>query len=101
LIPITWAAEPLVQLVVGGAPKQVPAGENTQGVVALLEKAGRSPRGLRIMSAARADHVAFFADVSGMFGLIKRHALGVARLGQSPAVLGTLAIGRWDNGKWS
>lgn len=101
LIPITWAADPLVQLVAGGAPKQVAEGESAPGVVELLEKAGRSARGLRVMAAPRGDHVAFFADVSGMFGLMKRHALGVARLGKDPAVLGTLAIGRWENGKWS
>jgi superfamily II DNA or RNA helicase len=101
LIPIAWAAEPLVQAVAAGIPKQVLNDAASLAVAALLGAAGRPVRGLRLLAAPRADHVAFFADVSGMFGLRKRHALGMAKVGANAALLGTLAVARWEGGQWS
>lgn len=101
LIPVTWASEPLVQVLAAGIPQGLPNDDAARVVQELLEAAGRAARGLRLLRAPVADHVAFVADVSGMFGLRKRHALGFARIETDAALLGTLAVGRWEGGKWS
>ena len=99
-IPVTWAAAPLVWVTQGGVPTEIPGGPGPAQVRELLEARKFKVRGMRILQSEVLPVTAFLADVSVLFGLRKRHLLGLAITGPNVRILDHLDVGLLEADRW-
>jgi hypothetical protein len=94
------AAAPIQHLFQLGIPTSVPSDPVAHNLRTALEKAGLKVRNLAYERSPHCHTIAYFADCSGLFGILKRHAVGFATADTDIHLLHPPRSGQFQQNSW-
>jgi hypothetical protein len=94
------AAAPMQHLFQQGLPTTIPSDPVADNLRIALEKAGLKVRNLAYERSPGGQSIAYFADCSGVFGILKRQAVGFAAADKDNNLLHPPRSGQFRENSW-
>jgi len=95
------AAEPIQHLFQLGIPTTIPTDPIANNIRIALEKARLKVRNLAYERSPHGHSIAYFADCSGLFGILKRHSVGFAAADTDNHLLHPPRSGQFRENSWA
>jgi len=100
LVPDQSAATPINQLFKSGFPTTIPSDSVAENLRIAIEKAGLKVRNFAYERSPHGHTIAYFADCSGLFGILKRQAVGFAAADKDIKLLHPPQLGQFRENFW-